>query len=335
MERARELADGVKCAAAELGFSACGITTAEPVAGLATLEAWLAAGLNAGMAYMEREPAARCEPTALLPEARSVIVVGASCNFAPSATATTLGQALFARYARNLDYHDVLKERLRLLHAALQAASGGPVRARICVDSSPLLERALAVRAGLGFFGKSGMLIHRRFGTWLLLAELLVDVDLACDVPAAGRCGRCTRCIDACPTGAIAAPGMVDSNRCLSYLTIEHRGGFTPEQAAGLGRRVFGCDVCQEVCPFNARAEAVADSAFAPRPATTARTLAELAELDEEQFREQFRRSPVKRARWAGLRRNAAAALSCSSPVGDHQRAIAADGELVVPNRAT
>ncbi|MCX6358444.1 MAG: tRNA epoxyqueuosine(34) reductase QueG [Armatimonadetes bacterium] len=334
MERARELAQAVKRAAAELGFSACGITTAEPVAGREALEAWLAAGLHAGMAYMERDPAARCEPRALLAEARSVIVVGASCNAQPITTKATAGEALFARYAGNLDYHDVLKERLRSLRSVLEAAAGGPVRARVCVDSSPLLERALAVRAGLGFVGKSGMLIHRRFGTWLLLAELLVDVDLAPDAPAAGRCGRCTRCIDACPTGAILAPGVIDSTRCISYLTIEHRGGFASEQAARLGRRVFGCDVCQEVCPFNGRAEAIADPAFAPRPATTARTLAELAEMDEEQFREQFRRSPVKRAKWAGLRRNAAAALSCNSPVRDHQRAVVADGELVVADGA-
>ncbi len=334
MDRAQELADAVKRAAAGLGFSACGITTAEPVADLEVLEAWLSAGRHAGMAYMAREPAARCDPRSLLPEVRSVIVVGAGCSTAPSEVAVTPDTARFARYARNLDYHDVLKERLRSLHTALEAAVGGPVRGRICVDSSPLQERALAVRAGLGFVGKSGMLIHRRFGTWLLLAELLVDTDLAPDAPATGRCGRCTRCIDACPTGAIVSPGVIDSNRCLSYLTIEHRGEIAAEHAAKLGNRVFGCDACQEACPFNGRVEVVTDPAFAPRSATLGRALAELAELSEDQFREQFRRSPVKRAKWVGLRRNAQAALAGSSPVRDHCRALTVDGDLVVPNGA-
>jgi epoxyqueuosine reductase len=239
-----------------------------------------------------------------MPSARSAIVVAMNYGGAePSGS--------IARYARGRDYHDVLREKLEALHRWVQSAYGRPVQGKAYVDTGPILERDLAQRAGLGWFGKNSCLINPRLGSFFFLGILLLDLDLVADEPFEfDRCGTCSRCIDACPTHAIVAPKVVDARRCISYLTIELRGEIPRELRASLGALVFGCDVCQEVCPWNVQfSRGLAAGELAPRPENTAADPRDLLELSEEAFRERFRGSAVRRAKRRGLVRNAAVAL--------------------------
>jgi epoxyqueuosine reductase len=227
-----------------------------------------------------------------------------------------LERAIFARYARGDDYHDVITARLKELLAFLKEQAGADADGRVYVDAGPILEREAAQKAGLGWFGKNTMLINTRRGSYFFLGEIVTNVALEPDEPAVGGCGTCTRCLDACPTGAIIEPYKLDARRCLSYLTIELKGAIPEALQPALGEagnRIFGCDICQEVCPFSQRRSVpTSEPAFQPREATTVPRLVDMLKMTQEEFREKFKGSPVTRAKWRGLLRNVAAALSAS-----------------------
>jgi epoxyqueuosine reductase len=302
----------VKTRAAELGFTLVGITTAEPFeADLTRTLDWLDRGFHAGMAWMSAERAGRaCHPAELLPGAKSIVVVGAGYNGQqdePAPGPTRRGRV--ARYARGVDYHDVMKARLTDLAETVREIGGPETRTRIFVDSSPLPERAAALRAGLGFVGKNTNLLTARAGSWLLLGALLTDLALTPDPPVERDCGRCRLCLDACPTGALPEPFLLDANRCISYLTIEHRDAIPHELRPQIGDHVFGCDICQDVCPWN-RSDRGPGWIELSGPTEAGRpTLAEILALDDEQFRQRYRRTPLWRTKRRGLLRNAAVAL--------------------------
>lgn len=304
-----ELTRALKARAAELGFEACRIARAEPLDEEARrLEAWLRSGMHASMAWMERHFEVRVDPGRLLEGARSVICLLHS-YYVPVEPDRRPEVGRIARYAWGEDYHEVLKEKLWALFAFLEERVPG-VRGRAFVDSGPVLEKAWAVRSGLGWQGKNSNVLHPRLGSYFFLGELIVDIELAYDGPIPDHCGRCTRCIEACPTEAIVAPYVVDSRRCISYWTIEHRGEeIDPEVARRMGNWIFGCDICQEVCPWNKFARATGEARFLPRPGMTDTPLEVWEELNLEAFRRRFSRSAVKRAKFEGFLRNVRAAL--------------------------
>ncbi|HLH22530.1 MAG TPA: tRNA epoxyqueuosine(34) reductase QueG [Chloroflexota bacterium] len=305
------LALAVKAHARALGFDLAGIADAAPFADAeARTLAWLGRGGAAGMAWLTAERVRRaCRPAELLPGARSFIAVG--IGYRPAAEGRgEEGLGHIARYAQGRDYHDVLKPRLWALVRFLEERLGRPVAARVFVDDGPCPDRAVAQRAGLGFFGKNTNLLTRTHGSYVLLGAALTDVPLPPDPPAIADCGACTLCLDACPTGALPAPYVVDSARCISYLTIEHRGPLPEALRPLVGDHLFGCDVCQEVCPWNRLAAPTREPAFAPEAGAGA-ALDPVATLtmDEAAYRERLRGSPLKRAKRQGLRRNAALVL--------------------------
>ncbi len=304
------LAKEIKAQACALGFDLCGIAAAEPSVFRKEFLDWLARGFHGEMGYLARDPERRLDPRQVMPDAKSIVAVGMNYYVRDESPAPDPNNAVFARYARNLDYHEVMTGRLKRLLAFIQEREP-QAQGRVYVDTGPILEREVARRAGLGWFGKNAMLINTRRGSYFLLGELLLNLPLPPDAPAEGGCGTCTRCLDACPTGAIVRPFEVDSRRCISYLTIELKGAIPEELAGSLGSRIFGCDICQEVCPFNGRRSQPTDEpAFQPRAATAASRMTDLLSMTEEEFRERFRGSPVKRAKRRGLLRNVAAALS-------------------------
>jgi epoxyqueuosine reductase len=301
------LEDRIKEQARRLGFDLAGIAPAAEADDFPRLRAWLAEGFAGDMAYMHRHGEARRHPASVLPEVRSVIMVAMS--YKPAGQAEPAAAAKVARYARGNDYHDVLRQRLCGLRAWLQGEVPG-CRGRGVVDTAPLLERDFARRAGLGWVGKNAMLLNKRLGSYLFLGALLVDLELRADAPhAAAHCGTCTACLDACPTGAFAGPGRLDARRCISYLTIELRGPVPEELRRPVGDWLFGCDVCQEVCPWNHKAPAGAEPAFGPHPDLIAVDPAELLGLSEEAFRARFRGTALTRPKRRGLLRNAALVL--------------------------
>jgi epoxyqueuosine reductase len=330
---ARDLGEAIRAEAAALGFVAVGITPAGPSAAGARTADWVAAGRHGTMGWIERHIPAKGDPRAYWPEARSVVVV-ALPYFDPAPVAADTGQARFSRYAWGRDYHKVLRKRLERLLAALQQEWPG-LQAKLCVDTSPLAEKDLAQRSGIGWIGKHGNVIRRGVGSWFFLGEMLLDVDLAADAPATDHCGTCTRCIDACPTQAIVGPGQVDARRCISYLTIEHRGTVETELRAGMGTWVYGCDVCQDVCPHNRFAEP-GDAEFAVRGDRNAPSLLDLLKLDEAGFLAQFAGSAVMRTKRRGLVRNAAIALGNARQTESLPALIGAlaDDEAVVREHA-
>lgn len=303
--------------AQRLGFTRVGVTTAEPPPHLPEYDRWLANGYHGELGYLasERNRARRHTPRALLPTARSVIVL--LTNYAPSASSTPtddLPRGRVAAYAVNDDYHDVLVARLQALVAFIEAEVGHAIEQRHYTDTGPILERELAQRAGLGWIGMNSLLINPEIGSYTLIAELFTNLDLPPDDPfESDRCGSCTRCITACPTDAILPDRVIDARACISYHTIELKGAIPSDYRAGIGEWVFGCDICQQVCPWNLRfAEATSDPAFAPRPPLPNPSLIELLALSEEDFRVLFRGSPLKRTKRRGLLRNAAVALGNS-----------------------
>ncbi len=305
---ARALTEAIRARALELGFDAIGFAAAEPSAHADRLNAWLAAGMHAGMTWLERNADRRLDPQLVLPGAKSVVCV--AMNYGPGDPPPEadgeMPRGQVARYAWGDDYHDVMLERLRRLQADIAALSGG----KAYVDTGPILEREVAARAGVGWVGKNAMLIRRGLGSWLLLGELLTTAELVPDAPVRDLCGSCARCIDACPTGAIVADRVIDSRRCISYLTIEEKGSIPEELRAEMGRWVFGCDVCQEVCPWNRKVSPSPMDPFATRgDEVRAPDLTELVRLSAEAFRERFRGSAMKRTKRRGLLRNAAIAL--------------------------
>jgi epoxyqueuosine reductase len=314
------LADRIRTEASRLGFDLVGIVAATPPSTAKRYQRWLENGFHGEMGYLARAEAVakRKDLARVLPAVRSVVTVAANYHTLPlpAEVRDDPSQGIVASYAWGQDYHDLLLARLRQLASALPALEGAYAgtmsRYRAYVDTGAILERELAARAGLGFVGRNTNLIHPRFGSWLFLAELLLMVDLPQleQPPAQGTCGHCTRCLDACPTGALVAPYVLDARRCISYLTIELKGPIPRELRSLMGNRIFGCDICQEVCPWNRRfARPTAELAFQPRPDAIAPALLDLMGLDDQGFRERFRGSPIKRAKRRGLLRNVAVAL--------------------------
>ncbi|MEM9194303.1 MAG: tRNA epoxyqueuosine(34) reductase QueG [Myxococcota bacterium] len=291
-----------------LGFARVGVARAEPLtAAGARLRVWLQRGFHGEMRWMEDTAEVRCDVghEGMLPSATSVVVL---CTpYSDGAPAPQPLGASIARYAVGRDYHNVLHKRLRKLASFLRAAGH---RVRASVDSLPVFERAWAERAGVGFIGKNACLIVPGIGSHVFLSTLVTDAELPADEPMKERCGSCTLCLDACPTQAFAAPRQLDARRCISYLTIEHRGPIPEEQLDQVSDWLFGCDVCQDVCPFNrGRGEPFDASAFAPHPRWHELTVEEVFDLDEAAFAERFQGSPVRRAGRDGFLRNAAAAV--------------------------
>jgi len=306
----------IKTLARECGFELSGVTRAEPLADdFARYGNWAGQGMAGEMRYLtDRRAEVRRDPRDLLAGARSIVCVGKLYNQRlPDAPE---GHAVFSRYALGRDYHDVLREGLEQLARRLAAIE--PHAWKICVDTAPLLERAYARQAGLGWIGRNTCLINEPLGSWFFLGELLTTLEVEADAPPPDRCGTCMRCIEACPTAAIVpnttAPAgngwTLDGRRCISYLNIELRGPIPEEQSNWLGPRVFGCDICQEVCPWNSKAPETDDPAFQPRYDPVP-PLEELAALSEADFRERFRNTPVMRAKYDGFRRNVELAMRC------------------------
>jgi epoxyqueuosine reductase len=304
------LEDALKQQARALGFELVGVAPATPADGFDRLRDWLARGFAGDMHYMERHADARRHPSAVLPQVRSVVMVGMNYLVGDAGRETLPpGHGRVARYARGADYHDVLRQRLNRLLAWLQAERPG-CRGRGVVDTAPLLERDFARRAGLGWFGKNTMLLNKRLGSYFFLGALLVDLELQPDPPfTAAHCGTCTACLDACPTGAFAGPGLLDARRCVSYLTIELRAPVPENLRPGLGDWVFGCDVCQEVCPWNRKAPRGGEAALGGRKEYVSLDLIEVLGLGEEEFRRRFRGTALMRTKRRGLLRNAVLAL--------------------------
>jgi epoxyqueuosine reductase len=306
----------LKAQAFGLGFDLAGVAVLGPVESAPAFERWLDAGHAGEMAWLERGRETRRDTRAPVPGARSALVVGLDYGGrAPSGPV--------ARYARGADYHDVMLARLGELHRWLGDLVGAPVAGKAYVDTGPLLERDLARRAGLGWFGKNTNLLNPDLGSFFFLGCLLVDLALEPDAPfMADRCGTCTRCLDACPTGALTAPRTLDARRCVSYLTIEARGAIPEALRPGIGDLVYGCDICQDVCPFNRKfAQELSEPAFAPRAALSgrdARALAtELLSMSQPEFSAGFKGSPMKRAKLRGLKRNASVVLGNIGTSGD------------------
>jgi epoxyqueuosine reductase len=295
--------------ARQCGFDLAGVAAALPANDRARYHEWVESGYAGEMRYLtDRRAGVRDDPRELLPSARSIICVGKLYQTPWPHTTRFDDQerGWISRYAWGEDYHDVLRRGLERLAARLKEREPA-MESRACVDTAPILERSYARLAGLGWIGRNTCLINQQQGSWFFLGELLVSLEIAPDGPPPDRCGTCTRCIDACPTAAILPQGGLDATRCISYFTIELRGPIPEEHRTGIGSHIFGCDICQDVCPWNTRAPATAEPAFAPRH--FAPRLQEMAQLSEAEFREMFRGSPVTRARYEGFRRNVAVAL--------------------------
>jgi epoxyqueuosine reductase len=308
-----EITRDIRGAALELGFARVGFAPAERFGEAAlALERWRAAGLNAEMSYLDTN-ADRADPRALLPEARSMVVVALGHGpLVPLRTPGGLRTGRVAAYARGRDYHTVMKDKLYALARRCTELAGRPVAARVCVDTAPLLEREAARRAGVGFLGKSAMCIVPGLGSTVLLGVLLVDVELEPDRPVDPGCGRCTACLDRCPTGAFVAPHVVDARRCVAYLTIEHTGPIPRDLRPAIGDRIFGCDECQDVCPFNAVPGRGASEDLASQRELEAVDLVALLELGAAGYRKLVRGTAMRRTHRAQLARNAAIALGNS-----------------------
>ncbi len=295
--RTQDARAAIRAQALALGFDAVGFARAELVAGAREgLREFLAAGHHGSMGWMEVRAGQRGDPKALWPEAVSVVSLGLSYAPAddPLATLEQPDRATISVYARNRDYHEVMKGRLKRLGGWMAHRFGGP-DLKVFVDTAPVMEKPLAQAAGLGWQGKHTNLVSRTHGSWLFLGEIMTTLDLAPDGGGADHCGSCTRCLAACPTDAFPAPYQLDARRCISYLTIEHRGPIPEALRPQMGNRIYGCDDCLAVCPWNKFARAHAEPAFAPRAALTAPRLADLAALDDAGFRALFTASPVKR----------------------------------------
>ncbi len=306
----------------------CDLIGVAPIAAFKELDyypQWLAAGYAGEMEYLKRQLPKRLDPRQIMPEAQSVVVLGVNYHTAEPPRSLEMKdqtRGWISRYAWGEDYHNVLAEKLEKLHSFLEHEVGAQYQGRYYVDTGPVLDRVFAKYAGLGWFGKNTNLINQKIGSWFFIGELITNLVLEIDAPPPDRCGSCRRCLDACPTEAFVGPYILDSNRCISYLTIEFRGAIPEALRAPMGQHVFGCDICQDVCPWNRKAPITNDAAFAPRENTVAPRLEELAQMDENEFRARFKRSPIKRAKWRGFMRNVLIAMG-NSGRAEHQAAVA------------
>lgn len=305
----------VKNLAQACGFELAGIAPALPSEDLGRFEEWRKNGFAGEMGYLtDRRGDLRADPRDLLPNAQSIICVAKLYNTAHPHTGETdsdTKRGWISRYAWGADYHDLLRQGLELLVLRILELHGEPFDWKICVDTAPLLERSYARSAGLGWIGKNTCLINQQQGSWFFLGELLLSIALDLDAPPPDRCGTCSRCIDACPTAALVPDAKggwtLDARACISYLTIEKRGDIGNELGEKMRDHIFGCDICQDVCPWNRGAPVTSDSSFEPR--WFAPELASLAELDQKDFRRIFRGSPIRRTKYSGLMRNVSIAL--------------------------
>jgi epoxyqueuosine reductase len=294
--------------ASELGFSSIGIARAELLNEEENhLREWFNRGYQASMQWLERDVDKRIDVTRVLPNAKSVICVAIN-YFTPTQHPGTPDFGKISRYAWGDDYHVVLIQRLEKLIEFIKSEIPG-VAGKIYVDTGPVMEKAWAARAGIGWLGKHTNIITRKFGSWVFLGEILIDAELEYDSPMADHCGTCTACIDACPTQAIVQPYVLDANKCISYLTIEHRGELPEESVSSFQNWIYGCDICQDVCPWNRFENETEETAFRPREENVAPSLMELAGMSQEEFSRRFRKSPIKRTKHSGLTRNAKAVL--------------------------
>jgi len=309
-------AASIKEKARELGFDVCGIAPAASFSELSFLRAWLDRGYAGEMDYLHRTADKRTDVRNVVPGARSVIVTGTVYNTdRPYSTEQAdPDSALIARYAWGDDYHDVVGARLEALLAWMREQAPAPFDARGYVDTGPVQERVYAQHAGVGWIGKNTCVINPELGSWVFLGVIICSLPLAIDAPALDQCGTCTLCLEACPTNALVAPGVLDSTRCLSYLTIELRGEIPEEHARDLGGRIYGCDICQEVCPWNAVAPRSDDPAWQPRAAWDRVDLLTLSRRSDAELTVDLRGSAMRRTKVQGLRRNVAAALAARAP---------------------
>jgi epoxyqueuosine reductase len=308
LSEAIALEELVKAQAYGLGFDLCGIAALGPAETAAAFDAWIGKGYAGEMSYLPRGAEKRRDSRRPFPGATSAIVVGLDYGGREPA-------GPIARYARGDDYHDIMVSRLRELHRWLEIEIGRPISGKEYVDTGPILERDLARRAGLGWFGKNTNLVNPRLGSFFFIGSLFVDLELSPDQPfETDRCGTCTRCLDACPTKAFVEPRLLDATRCISYLTIELKGDIPEHLHEPIGKNLYGCDICQDVCPYNVKfARELRESAFAARDAIRGKDVKALAQnfavMDDEEFRSAFKNSPMKRAKRRGLARNAAIVL--------------------------
>jgi epoxyqueuosine reductase len=296
--------DRVKAKARDLGFSLVGIAAAEPLKDEeARLREWLRRGYQASMAWMERRTEKRCDPREILAGATSLVCVAMN-YYTPHAHPNDEEHGKISRYAWGEDYHRVLGQRLEELRTWMNIEFPG-TEATWYVDTGPVLEKVWAERAGIGWQGKHSNVISRTLGSWIFLGEIITTLSLEPDRPETDHCGTCRLCIDACPTDAIVEPYLVDSGKCLSYLTIEHRTEISGKITGQFEGWIYGCDVCQDVCPWNQKfAEPSAEQAFIPREDRVEPKLEEWSRMSREEFAERFRESPIKRTKWEGLMRN-------------------------------
>jgi len=321
--------------ARQVGFDSCRIAACNAPAHTTEFREWLRQGAHGEMNYMQRGEEKRCDPQNVLPRARSMVVL--ALNYfqgeEPPRRSQTAATGRIARYAWGDDYHDVIREKLDEIDQFLRSFEG---QQKCYVDTGPILERDHAAQSGIGWHGKSTMLIDERLGTWFFLAEVITTLELPADGPVPNRCGTCERCITACPTGAITAPRQLDARRCISYLTIELKGAIPLELRPLIGDRIFGCDDCLDACPWNRFAQASRQSAFSARRSTTGISLREYLELNDDQFRGLFKNSPVKRIKRRGFLRNVCVALGNAGDASDLpalERA-AADPEPLIAEHA-
>ncbi len=298
----------IKEYALALGFEACGIAHAEKLNDEEVqLRNWLKAGYHADMHWMEHHVDKRLNPGLLVPEAKSVIVVLKNYNIKDFPFENR--KYKIARYALGMDYHKVIKKQLKKLYNYIDQ-NFGPIKGRYFVDSGPVLERTWAVKAGLGWIGKNSLLLNRKFGSFCFIGELIIDIELFYDKPINTLCGTCTNCIDACPTGAIVRPAVIDSRKCISYQTIENKGEIDSNVKTKLSNWIFGCDICQEVCPWNWRAPEHNEPLFKIKPALNTLSDRDIENIDEKTFNQIFEGSAIKRAKFIGLSRNIQAVKS-------------------------
>ncbi|MBI2191233.1 MAG: tRNA epoxyqueuosine(34) reductase QueG [Planctomycetes bacterium] len=310
----RHLADTLRGRALAIGFDLVGFARALPTPRSESFSQWLAAGHAGTMDYLKRNVEKRLDPRRLEPWARSLVSVAVNYDApAPRSLENHPSDCgWLSRYAWGDDYHETVKKRLHQLADAIHELGPEGTLTRVCVDTAPVLDRVWASQAGIGWFGKNTCILNRSHGSFLFLGEVVTSLDLPPDTPETDHCGTCTACIDACPTGAIVKPYVLDGRRCISYLTIELRGPVPEELRPGMGQHVFGCDICQDVCPWNRKSPRTERPEYQPRPGNVSPSLSGLLEMSREDYRARFRHSAVKRARYEGLLRNAAVAAGNS-----------------------
>ena len=298
----------VKRRALEAGFDEARIALAAAPAVLTHFKPWIDSGRAGSMDYLTAQADRRSDLLVAFPWARSVVAVALQYDTPYPYSTEAPGDAWIARYAWGDDYHAVVRARLETLRAALLAAFGR-FESRAYVDTGPVAEKAYAVAAGLGAYGKNTCVLNQRLGSWFFLGVLVTDLDLASDAPVTDICGSCRACLDACPTQAFPEPYVLDARRCISYLTIEVKGSIDPLLRPSMGRHVFGCDICQDVCPWNRKRQVQGGASFEPRPGNIAPSFEALVRLSPDEFQERFRKNPIKRSKRRGLLRNVAVAI--------------------------